>query len=336
MDWLDSAPVLAGATLAVLGVTGWLALESLAERWGAGSPRSRFDGVIVAVLSLQAGYFLAVQPLVRRVGRGCLEDLRPFLQSSEEEFAKLAGAFWDRTRPEWKIAVVAGAVATLVFQEAQFGRFSRLLTAPAPALGELWAALVAWAAWSLGLAGAGAFVGGAGFFRRLGREAVSVDLLRTDQLAPFSRFGLRLASAVVGVMTLWAASLVAVFTVVDTQVSSMSWATGAAVAMLYVGLALVAFVIPQLGIRARIRKEKESVSNRLAALLPTFHQTVDEAGRSPERLAALLSVRARVHSTPEWPSGEHTRVRLAIYLLVPLLSWSAAALVEELISRLVG
>ena len=58
------------------------------------------------------------------------------------------------------------------------------------------------------------------------------------------------------------------------------------------------------------------------------------AQSDPQRLAALLSARADIQAVSEWPAGQLTRFRLALYLLVPLLSWSAAALVEELISRL--
>ena len=57
------------------------------------------------------------------------------------------------------------------------------------------------------------------------------------------------------------------------------------------------------------------------------------AGRS---LADLLAWRAYVASVPEWPFDAPTRLRFALYLVIPLGSWLGGALVEKLVDRLLG
>jgi len=172
--------------------------------------------------------------------------------------------------------------------------------------------------------------------QRLGRDYVSVDLMRIEQLAVFSRYGLRLSSFVVTLMALWAAGLV-----IATSALDMNWAedsewAGMLLVGIYTTLSITVFVLPQLGVRQRIRSEKGRVYNQLTQMLPNGTQTLQEADSNPERLAALLSSRNQIQALPEWPAGQHTHIRLAMYLMVPLLSWSAAALVEEAIQRLIS
>ncbi len=330
------SPILVGLAVALIGMLGWSVCEAIAGRLGGGSTRRVMDGLTVGLVTLQAGYFVAALPLMRRVGLGCVDELRPVVDLGHHDFRQVRARFERRGRPGLGIAVLAGALVTIVLQEIQLSRFSGWLAAPDWALGELWMVLAAWSAWSLGFSTAGLLLADALALSRLGRDHVAVDLLRTDRLAPFARFGLQLSAVAVGVMMLWAAGLVVVFSVIGVDLAETYSTAGITVMGFYVVIAVASFLVPQLGIRARIRQQKRAMAERLANLLPQADQAVHEAGSSPERLAALLSVREKVQGAPEWPTGEHTRLRLVVYLTLPLLSWSAAALVETLISRWIG
>jgi hypothetical protein len=134
----------------------------------------------------------------------------------------------------------------------------------------------------------------------------------------------------------WAASLVALNSFVEQSFTSGSTVVGLVMVAFYISLSISVFVFPQLGIRQRVRIEKSRVSGLFTQMLPSGAQTIKVADTNPERLAALMSSRAQIQVLPEWPVGQHTNVRLIAYLLVPLLSWSAAAMVEETVSMLLS
>ncbi|GEM_PF-955301 len=334
--FLATSPVLAGISFAIIGSLVWLLLERWAEQLGAASPQPTRDGVFVVLLSVQVGYFLSVVPLLRRAGQQCVEQLRPLLQGSDSALTELIDRF-SIVRPRIiPLAVVIGVVITMVAQEAQFSRFSVWLSQPDAALGEIFTVLLAMTTWSVGLSAVIVLVGDSAAMRRLGLKYVVVDLMRVEQLAAFSRYGLHLAGAVISLMVLWSVSLVLVTSVVGSTITERTVYIGIMMVIIYICLSITVFVFPQLGVRERIRAEKARVSEQLTTLLPASHQTIEMAQSDPQRLAALLSARADIQAVSEWPAGQLTRFRLALYLLVPLLSWSAAALVEELISHLLA
>ena len=342
-SWLSSAirviatsPVLSGISFAAIGILVWMLLEQSAAQLGAASPQATLDGVFVVLLAVQVGYFVSVVPLLRRAGRRCLKQLRPLLHRSDPALGTLTDRFFASRPLVLPRALVVGGVLTLTLQEAQFNRFSAWLAQPDFALGELFVVLLAWTTWSVGLTAVGVVITDAAAMRRVGLKHVSIDLLRMEQLAVFSRYGLHLAGAVIGLMVLWSVSLVMVTSLVGNTLTERSGYVGLLMVITYICLSITVFVFPQLGVRERVRAEKAQLGEQLTSLLPTSRQAVELARSDPQRLAALLSARADIQAVSEWPTGQLTRLRLAFYLLVPLLSWSAAALVEELISRLLG
>ncbi|MCB1688984.1 MAG: hypothetical protein KDI33_10875 [Halioglobus sp.] len=334
--FIAASPVLAGISLAAIAYLLWWVLERWAALLGAASPQPARDGMFVVLLSVQMGYFVSVVPLLRRAGRQCIEQLRPLLHSSEPTQDDLIVRF-STTRPlVLPLAAVAGAILAVGLQEAQFSRFSAWLGDPDAALGEMFTVLMAWTTWSIGLSAVVVVISDVSAMRRLGLSYVTIDLLRIEQLAAFSRYGLHLAGAVVGLMVLWSVILVLITSLIGSTMTERTGYVGIVMVVTYICLSITVFIYPQLGIRERVRSEKARLNEQLTSLLPTSHQTVEWARVDPQRLAALLSTKADIQSVSEWPTGELTRLRLAFYLLVPLLSWSAAALVEELVSRLLS
>lgn len=333
---IAASPVLAGVSAAGIGYLLWSLLEHVAAELDAPSPQPTRDGVFVVLLSVQIGYFLAVVPLLRRAGQQCVEQLRPLLQDPDPGLRELTDRF-SKTRPlVLPLAAVLGGILVVALQEVQFGRFSAWFVQPDAALGELFTVLLAWTTWSVGLSAVGVVIGDAAAMRRLGRNYVVIDLLRVEQLVAFSRYGLHLAGAVVGLMVLWSVCFVLVTSLLGITMTERTVYVGLLMFVTYIGLSIIVFIFPQLGVRERVRAEKVRVSEQLTSLLPASGEAVELAHSDPQRLAALLSARADIQAVSEWPTGRLTHMRLAIYLLVPLLSWSGAALVEELISRQLG
>lgn len=332
-----STPAIAGVVAAAIGSSIWLALESLAVYLGSGSPQARVDGVFVILLSIQAGYFAAAAPLNRSAGQRCLTDLAGILDRTDPQSDLLISRFQASGRiPRVDWTIVAGGLIMMVMQEAQFDRFSLWLAQPDFALGELWTVLVAWFTWTLALSVAIQAILDADAMRRLGRYWVSVDLMRIEQLAAFSRYGLDLAGTVIGLMALWAVCLVLITSFAGNDWMERSNYIGVLMVSLYLSLAMIVFLFPQLGIRERIATEKTRICMQITDLLPSSSGTIFHAEANPERLAALLSSRSQIEALSDWPAGQHTRLKLFLYLLIPLLSWVAAALVEELVSQLLA
>ena len=329
-------PALVGVGFAAAGSLVWLLLEQWSIHLGAGSAQYVLDGTFVLLLSMQTGYFIAALPLLRRAGQRCIGELQPLLDMSDPGLLALIKRFDDIRLRAFGIAAVVGACATGIFQEAQFGRFSNWWAQPDAALGEFWTVLTAWATWTLGLSAASIVVADAAAMRRLGRDWVAVDLLRIGQLTCFSRYGMQLAGTVIGLMALWAASLVLIAPFVGTRLTEDNSNIGLVTVIIYMSLAITVFVFPQLGIRERVVVEKARICDELTRALPSSCEVVEQAELNPGRLSGLLNTRAQIQNIPEWPAGQLIQIRLLFYLVVPLLSWSAAALVEELISRILA
>lgn len=54
------------------------------------------------------------------------------------------------------------------------------------------------------------------------------------------------------------------------------------------------------------------------------------------RLGGLVAFEARIAGVSEWPFDVGTFVRFTVFLALPLGSWIAGALVEWLVSRVLG
>jgi hypothetical protein len=333
---LLQSPLVSAALLALLGTAFWFVLESIAAPLGGASNTAHIDGVFVMLLFLQVGYYIAIVPRLRRNGRRCLDEITPLLSLDPEQLSAHQARFNSHRLPRLAWTLPLGALITFVMQEAQFSRFSLWISNPDLALGELWTVLAAWLTWGLGLSAASLVIADANAMRKLGKNYIDVDLLRIDKLAAFSRYGLHLAGATVGLMTLWAISLVLISTFVGIQWGDSTLIVGMLMVAGYICLSVGVFIFPQVGVREHIHSKKDRLSEELTLLLPSANSAGSLAGHNPERVAAILSTRSQIQAIPEWPAGQHTRLRLAVYLLVPLLSWSAAALVEEFVSHLLS
>jgi hypothetical protein len=166
-------------------------------------------------------------------------------------------------------------------------------------------------------------------FSRLGRALRRVDLLDPSALAPFGRQALR--SVVPGLF------LVSIFAANLTD-RAFLWAT-ALLGALTLGLSGAALLLPLRGVRARIQEAKRQELARVHAAIrgePGALQGSPLARRPVPGLAELLAWREAVQAVPEWPIDTGTRLRLAAFLGIPLLSWLGGALVERALDLALG
>ena len=102
-------------------------------------------------------------------------------------------------------------------------------------------------------------------------------------------------------------------------------------------LSALALLAPVYGVHLRIResksKELEWVNSEIAARRATL-QDRNSSGAGGE-LADLVAFRSLIGGVPEWPFTTSTYTRVAVYALIPLLSWGIGVVAEELVSRAV-
>jgi len=160
--------------------------------------------------------------------------------------------------------------------------------------------------------------------REAARSAVPVDLLDLRRLHVAGRMALRNSLLWIGGMS------IALLLLLD---SAGGWIVGLWVAGV-VTAAVAGLVAPVLGLRDRIRAEREAALAETEDELRLLRDR-ERAGRAgPDgRVADLLAWHRYVSDLSDWPYDATTRVRFALFLLIPLGSWLAGAVVEELVGR---
>lgn len=305
----------------------------LARRAEAGALARQPEGVlrdfrITIVHVLLMGYLPAALLAVLRGGRRTVRELQKALDCTDEECAALAASIrLDRVK-----LVGAGLVGLL------FGLGFPYITPPVPdALWDprTWSPEVVW---HRILGPTTAILAGILFYavvavsRRMSRLAAdlsSVDLMNLRPLQPFTRQGMTNALIVLGFVSIGGLmaiteegfGLLGLFFALATLIVSGS-----------------ALLLPLRGVHGRIVATKwselrwvdEQIDTRRKALRAEI--SIDRPGE----LADLIAYRDLVAEVSDWPLNTSSYARFALYLLIPLLSWAAAALVERFVNALIS
>ena len=99
------------------------------------------------------------------------------------------------------------------------------------------------------------------------------------------------------------------------------------------GSAFGLFFIPLRGIRKTIREEKQKAITALDHQIAECQDLTSMDENELSSLDALLALRDRINAVSAWPLGLAGVKRVMIYVVIPPLTWSAAAIVEMLISQ---
>ena len=167
-------------------------------------------------------------------------------------------------------------------------------------------------------------------FSQIGEQRVRVDLINPGAMAPFARFGLRLALVVFVAFALGLPlsgplerssdrGIIAVFIVLMSI-------------PFFMGIA--ALMLPVRGLRRAIGRAKLAELERVRAEISRERDGAlanDGEGKTTatQRLPGLLAYEERIERVREWPFDFPARLRFGLYVLIPPMSWVAAALVER-------
>lgn len=332
-DALPVAPAWAGAALAAGLILVFFAGEYALGRhelirWGGDLLYGYRDLRVALVLCLLIAYLPTAYVYVLRGASRSLSLLRPVLERTDSEFEALAGEVG--SYPRW-----SSLGASLLGS----GFFVLLPTWIEPGAAwaydvSYWSPEVLWhrvlaplIGWWLGRV-IYAVIAESSRLSRASSHLAAIDLLDLRPLAPFTRQGLANAFWVMGLFSISALLLVEVgFLALVAQAGTLTLA-----------VAMASLLLPVRGVHRRIRADKRAELDRVRAAIRG-----DRGGLAESRIASqatalsladLVAYEARVESVREWPFDSSTLIRFALYLMIPLGSWSGGALVERLIDRL--
>ncbi len=311
--------------------------ETILDRWSGLIQEGRLDPFarrpegllrdfrLAVVHCLLAGYLPAAFLYVIRSGRRTVFALQDALACTKDECRALA----ESIRFSRRGLLIAGLMGAAVSFATPY------LTPPVPESlwnPASWSAEVAWhrvlgpiVGWWLAWLVYAVF----SVSKRLSRLASrlsAVDLFDLAPLAPFAQQGLTNALLAVGFVSLSSLFLI------ETGMGIVAAALGGVTLL----VAAAALVMPVRGVRQRIRLAKETELKWVEVELRGQKDALrgSMAGRRIGELADLAAYRDLVLRVPEWPFNTTTYVRFALYLLIPLGSWAAGAVVERMVERL--
>jgi hypothetical protein len=169
--------------------------------------------------------------------------------------------------------------------------------------------------------------------RELGR-ALPVDLLNLRPLHVFGRAALRRSLLwIVGISAAWF-----FFELNPGPGVYLGHHLGYLTPLLALAIPVLALVLSMQGVHRRIVQTKQSELARVEDALRGDTQGLKEtriAHRAEAMgVADLLAYKSYVESLSEWPFDTTMRLRLALYLLIPLFSWAGGAMTERLLNLL--
>ena len=98
--------------------------------------------------------------------------------------------------------------------------------------------------------------------------------------------------------------------------------------------AVLALILPTLGIHRRLKATKQAELAELRAALAARRDPTTRSVDDAQQLRADLALEQRLMSVSEWPFDAGSYGRVALYIVLGLGSWVGAALVERLLESL--
>ena len=287
------------------------------------------EALITLLLCVMLAYLCTATLSAARAGPEAIARLLPLLGLPDREGREIFAAA--SNRPKWTMRIVGalgllvGLGAPLLEPNMRFHPYDVTHWTPESAWHRFLGPAVGFWAFRL----VGVMLIDSGRNSKLAARIPSIDLLDLEPLGSFARLGLSNALRVA-----WIAALFSPFSL---DLRNYAFLLGA-IAIITIGSATTALVLPVRGIHRRIRQAKR---DELARVNRAIHgdagalagSSIAERGE-PASLADLIAYRGLVESVREWPFDASMVKRFGLYLLIPLGSWFGGALVERLIDTL--
>ncbi len=165
-------------------------------------------------------------------------------------------------------------------------------------------------------------------FYKLGRDHLRINLLDTSTLVPLAWVSVASTLSLIGAQALF------VLLLFDPGAGFEAVLPG------FLGTALPMlpmFFLPIWSVHKRLQlakaSELQAINQQLAELTDNEVSPLTQADKLPG-LNELLSYRREIASVHEWPFDLGAVSRLGLYLIIPPLTWVGAALIENLVEKI--
>jgi hypothetical protein len=306
-------------TLGILVAVILGGLGSIALFFATDAAEAYRSGMQLWVTALLVGYVVGIVLLEVRRSGGELARLPGW--DPPRHGAAPSNPFAVNRHPRALMAFTLGGIAFgLVFNVYVEGLVYQALVGMSLTWAYAWGPPLLMVLWGVVFHALWILIDNAFLLARIGEHEVRVDLNDVGALDVFANAGTRHMLLLVGGL--------AVFPIQSIFGGGRSPLDLLPGLLIVVPVGLFLFVWPVLAVRRAILRAKRDELAQIDLLLAS-------APHLEDRYVLLSLLRRQVVSIPAWPLSLRNLARLALYLVIPPLTWVAAAFVDAFVSRLV-
>lgn len=309
-------------------LTGVLLFAVLFPFFYLGAAEGTENSTPALFFSIIIAYIIPIFSFITSKSQEGLLELRPLLQLDDREFERAMTQLESSSRAQMALMLVLGGLAGFIHMSFVRGSASAVLTELFTSVERFTSTLGAMLVWIIMTTVIFAVILQAVLFARLGAKHVNVCLLNARKLLPFARVSIFSSLAILGAVALF--PLIGI----ESGLNLVEILPGAITAL---GPLIAIFFIPIWPIHRRLAamkaQELDTINDMIEACLDT-PVSADSEPRMLEKLTPLLAYRREIVGVFTWPFDIGNLTRLTIYLIIPPLTWVAAALMENLVNSL--
>jgi hypothetical protein len=309
-------------------ITGLLLLSALLLLFYAGSAETTEHRPPALFFSLILAYIVPVFSFITAKAQEALRALRPILDLDAADFEQVYQRLDSASLPMILASLCGGALAGfvhLVFFSHSVAAAIETAVSSASGLLSVLGTLLVWVVMTTVIT---QLIQQAVVFGHLGGKFARVSLLDTRKLRPFARVSIFSSLAIIGALAL--------FPLINLE-GGLNLAESVPGAVATLGPLIVMFIIPVWPLHQRLLRLK---NQELARVLEKIEASIDAPGGvglgsdALETLVPLLTYRREISQLSTWPFDLGNITTLAFYLVIPPLTWTGAALIENLVNFL--
>jgi hypothetical protein len=275
--------------------------------------------------SLVIAYIVPVFSYITEKAEESLRELRPLLDMDEAKYQRTYSSL--SSAPPWQIALqlLLGISAGMIHWVSLEGSITNGLAALAGSRIGMVSATGTLLTWMIMTSIIFMLIRQARIFAGLGKRHVHANPLDVRSLTPFARVSISASLSTIGALALF--PLIGLEGGIDLQEILPG-----TIAMIVPLIAI--FLLPVWPLHRRLAATKQE---NLLLLDRKIAESLDEGGfinvnaEHPAQLNLLLTYRRELERSRTWPFDMGNFSRFALYLIIPPLTWVAAALIENLV-----
>lgn len=308
--------------------TGVIIFLLLLPLFNVGAVAESAYSVPALFFSLIIAYIIPIFSFITAKSREGLLELRPLLHLDEQAFQQAQAQLDSSSVLRTALTLATGAFFGLIHMSLVRGSVFTVIEDIFSSVERVMSTAGAMLVWMIMTVVISSLIQQARLFARLGNKHVTISLLNTRKLLPFARVSIYSTLAIIGA--------VALFPLIGFE-SGMKQVEILPGAIATVGPMVAIFIFPIWPIHRRLRTMKEQemtlINDRIEACAEEG-DGADSQAQLLQKLTPLLAYRREIAQVSTWPFDFGNIARLVLYMVIPPLTWVAAALMENLVDSL--